>query len=202
MKFGSSSSGCEPRPAKGAPTQPVASLATDAVTRPAMRRCAKVWAVGNAATKTISPKVNHKHFIPGGREGRIPRRRRRLLRIRARGSRARRGERPRHAVRGRSRHLGGPRSSSADTGATETRSSLSDAPRARGCARSRPTPRKWLSAQKKHPRRGRPQARGDRSRGRWAADVSGGVGGLRTSVDVGAAGWRPDPAEQRRPVLS
>jgi len=51
------SSGCEPRPAKGAPTQPVASLATDAVTRPAMRRCAKVWAVGKAATKTISSRV-------------------------------------------------------------------------------------------------------------------------------------------------
>jgi len=57
MKFGSSSSGCDPRPAKGAPTQPVASLATDAVTRPAMRRCARVWAVGNAATKTISSRV-------------------------------------------------------------------------------------------------------------------------------------------------
>ena len=35
MKFGSSSSGCEPRPAKGEPAQPVASLATDAATRPA-----------------------------------------------------------------------------------------------------------------------------------------------------------------------
>jgi hypothetical protein len=54
MKFGLSSSGCKPRPAKGKPAQPVASLATDAVTRPAMRRCASVWAVGNAATKIMS----------------------------------------------------------------------------------------------------------------------------------------------------
>ncbi len=57
MKFGSSSSGCDPRPAKGEPAQPVASLATDAVTRPAMRRRASMWAVGNAATKTMSSRV-------------------------------------------------------------------------------------------------------------------------------------------------
>ena len=57
MKFGLSSSGCNPRPAKGEPTQPVASLSTVAVTRPAMRRCASAWAVGNAATKTISFRV-------------------------------------------------------------------------------------------------------------------------------------------------
>ena len=57
MKFGLSSSGCNPRPAKGEPTQPVASLSTVAVTRPAMRRCASEWAVGNAATKTISFRV-------------------------------------------------------------------------------------------------------------------------------------------------
>ncbi len=53
MKLGSSSSGCEPRPAKGEPTQPEASLATDAATRPAMRRRASVWAVGKAATKMM-----------------------------------------------------------------------------------------------------------------------------------------------------
>ena len=54
MKFGLSSSGCEPRPAKGEPAQPVANLATDAATRPSMRRYASEWAVGNAATKTIT----------------------------------------------------------------------------------------------------------------------------------------------------
>ena len=64
MKFGSSSSGCEPRPAKGEPTQPVASLATDAVTRPAMRRRASVWAVGNAATKTMSSRVPRALRVP------------------------------------------------------------------------------------------------------------------------------------------
>ena len=53
MKFGSSSSGCKPRPAKGEPAQPVASLAPFAVTWPAMRRHASVWAVGKAATKTM-----------------------------------------------------------------------------------------------------------------------------------------------------
>ena len=57
MKFGLSSSGCKPRPAKGKPAQPVASLATDAATRPAMRRRASVWAVGKAATKTMSFRV-------------------------------------------------------------------------------------------------------------------------------------------------
>jgi len=57
MKFGSLSSGCKPRPAKGEPAQPVASLATDAATRPAMRRHASEWAVGKAATKTMSSRV-------------------------------------------------------------------------------------------------------------------------------------------------
>ncbi len=58
MKFGTSSSGCETRPAKGEPAQPVASLATVAVTRPAMRRRASAWAVGNAATKLRSSRVS------------------------------------------------------------------------------------------------------------------------------------------------
>ena len=58
MKFGTSSSGCETRPAKGEPAQPVASLATVAVTRPAMRRRASAWAVGNAATKVMSSRVS------------------------------------------------------------------------------------------------------------------------------------------------
>jgi hypothetical protein len=65
MKFGFSSSGCDPRPAKGEPAQPVASLATVAVTRPAMRRCASEWAVGIAASKSN---------LPWCREGWIPRR--------------------------------------------------------------------------------------------------------------------------------
>ncbi|TKC94644.1 hypothetical protein [Polyangium fumosum] len=48
MKFGLPSGGCDPRPAKGGPPRPVASLATVTVTRPAMRRRASVRAVGNA----------------------------------------------------------------------------------------------------------------------------------------------------------
>jgi hypothetical protein len=57
MKFGLSSSGCKPRPAKGEPAQPVASLALVAVMRAAMRRYASRWAVGNATTKTMSSRV-------------------------------------------------------------------------------------------------------------------------------------------------
>ncbi|MBX3130131.1 MAG: hypothetical protein KF718_25665 [Polyangiaceae bacterium] len=56
-KFGSSSSGCEPRPAKGEPAQPVASLAASKETTAPMRRRASMWAVGNAATKTMSSRV-------------------------------------------------------------------------------------------------------------------------------------------------
>jgi hypothetical protein len=57
MKFGTSSSGCKPRPAKGEPAQPVASLATVAATRPAMRRRASVWAVGKQPRKPGSSRV-------------------------------------------------------------------------------------------------------------------------------------------------
>ena len=53
-KFGLSSSGCESRPAKAEPAQPVASLATRRQLS-AMRSHASSWAVGNAATKTICP---------------------------------------------------------------------------------------------------------------------------------------------------
>jgi hypothetical protein len=64
MKFSESSSGCEPRPAKGEPAQPVASLATVTATWPAMRRCASEWAVGKAATKTTSSRVPRAFFCP------------------------------------------------------------------------------------------------------------------------------------------
>ena len=62
MKFGSSSSGCEPRPAKGQPAQPVASLATVTATWPAMRRRASMWAVGKAATKITTFRVPRVFF--------------------------------------------------------------------------------------------------------------------------------------------
>ena len=45
------------RPAKGSPPEPVASLATVAATRPAKRRHASVWAVGFAASKTMSSRM-------------------------------------------------------------------------------------------------------------------------------------------------
>ena len=53
------------------------------------------------------------------------------------------------------------------------------------------------SAQNKRPYRGRPQARGTRA----TAEGGKGVGGRHRSEDVGERGGRPDPAEQRRPVL-
>ena len=55
-KLRESSSGCETRPARGEPAQPVASLATAPATVPAKRRYANVWAmdVGHETT-----------FIPG-----------------------------------------------------------------------------------------------------------------------------------------
>ena len=46
MKFCLSSSGCETRPAKGGPPEPIASLATVAEMPSAMRRQANVRAVG------------------------------------------------------------------------------------------------------------------------------------------------------------
>jgi hypothetical protein len=45
------------RKSGGGPTQPVASLATDAVTRPAMRRHASVWAVGMQPRKLYSSRM-------------------------------------------------------------------------------------------------------------------------------------------------
>ncbi len=62
MKLRLSSSGC-PSPQRPAvrsrvsPPRPVASLAAHAVTRAAMRRYARVWAVGNAATKRRTSRV-------------------------------------------------------------------------------------------------------------------------------------------------
>lgn len=72
MKFGLPSGGCDPRPAKGGPPRPVASLATVTVTRPAMRRCASVRAVGNAATKIIIIPGAEGVIAPEG-DGELPR---------------------------------------------------------------------------------------------------------------------------------
>jgi hypothetical protein len=173
MKFGLPSSGCKTRPAKGQPAQLVASLATEAVTPAAMRRCAKVRAVGNAATKTI--------FVPGVESVGLLEDDGDLTRYRARAGRTRRGVRPRHAARGRSSNLGGPHFSLARPGATESRSSISDAPRARGCARGRPTPPEVAPHRTSiHAKVGRWQGESGAT-----AEGNGGVGGLRTSDDVG-----------------
>lgn len=129
----------------------------------------------------------------------IARRRRRLLRSRASRSRIRRGLRPRHATRGRTRHLGGPRFSSVKSRSNgEPVTRLRRAERTR--MRARPAERLPVrgSAQNKHSRRGRPLARGDRSHGRRER------GSRRAAYERGRRGtdWHPDPAEQRRPVLS
>ena len=55
--------------AKGEPTQPVASLATVAVTSPAKRRHASVWAVGNAASKIATIPDAEGARKPEGDEG-------------------------------------------------------------------------------------------------------------------------------------
>ena len=54
MKLCSPSNGCEPRPVKGDPPTPGASLAASAVTKTPMRRHASEWAVGFTATKERS----------------------------------------------------------------------------------------------------------------------------------------------------
>jgi hypothetical protein len=174
MKFGLSSSGCEPRPAKGEPAQPVASLATVAVTWPAMRRHASVWAVGQQPRKFGDP---------GCRGGLRPRRRRRLSDMGWR-DRTRRGVRPRHAGRGRSRHLGGPRSSSA-TIRSDGDPVITPRRAARLRMRARPADATPVA----------PRRRSIRAEvGRWqgetgvAVDGDGGVGGLHTSFDVGERG--------------
>ena len=174
MKFGSPSSGCESRAAKGEPAQPVASLATKAATPSAMRRCASMRAVGNAATKII--------IIPGVEGVALLEDDGGLTRHRARAGRTRRGLRPRHAARGRSRNLGGPHFS--------LRLAL--------WMRARPADAtRGGSAQNKHPRQGRPLARGDRSHGRR------GWGSRRAAYERRrrGTGQHPDPKEQRRPVL-
>jgi hypothetical protein len=95
------------------PPEPVASLATIAVTRPAMRRCASVWAVGHAATKITDPGMPRVLFYLKAMAA--------SPMVGARGGRTRRGVRPRHARRGRPSNLGGPRLSSVDPGVAETR---------------------------------------------------------------------------------
>jgi hypothetical protein len=174
MKFGLSSSGCNPRPAKGEPAQPVVSLATVAVTRPAMRRHASVWAVG------LRPR---KFGDPGCRGCLRTRRRQRLSETGWR-DRTRRGVRPRHAVRGRSRHLGGPRFSSA-----LFRSNGDPVNALRRAARLRM--RAWpADATRVAPHRRSIRAEVGHQQGKTvaAADGNEGVGGLRTSADVGERG--------------
>lgn len=172
MKFGLPSSGCESRPTKGKPAQPVASLATQAATPAAMRRCAKVRAVGNAATKSI--------FIPGVEGVALLEDDGGLTRYRARAGRTRRGLRPRHAPRGRSSNLGGPHSSLAPSGATESRLSFSDALRAVDAREAGRTtqvaPHRTSICAKVGHWQGETGA---------TAEGDGGVGGLHTSEDVG-----------------
>lgn len=188
MKFGLSSSGCKPRPAKGEPAQPVASLATETATPPAMRRHASEWAVGKAATKTMS--------------SRVPR----VLRyLKATAVCPQQGEDRAHpagcTTTARSKRtvqkpgrptflLGKPRSPG-DPVTTLRRA-------ARLWMRERPA-----DASQEAPRRRSIYAEVGRMQGETGAvaDGNGGVGGLHRSEDVGERVWRPEPAEQRRPVL-
>jgi hypothetical protein len=157
MKFGTSSSGCDPRPAKGEPAQPVASLATDAATRPAMRRRAKVWAVGMQPRKAI--------VIPGAEgvglskgEGGLP--------VTGRGESA-----PGGVYDHGTQQEDGPGTWEAHAlprHHPERRRPGDHSPTRHAPVDARAAGRRHAggSAQKKHPRRGRLTARGDRSRGR------------------------------------
>ena len=100
MKFGSSSSGCDPRPAKGEPARPVESLATAAVTRPAMRRHASMWAVGMQSRKYVDSRC---------RGCRDSRRLQWFPREWARGDCTWRDDRPRHACKRTIQAPGRPR---------------------------------------------------------------------------------------------
>jgi hypothetical protein len=157
MKFGSSSSGCEPRPAKGEPAQPVASLATDAATRTAMRRRASEWAVGMQPRKLCHPWVPRASWCPKAivvstevGEGEAA---------------------PGGAYDHGTQQEDGPGTWEAHVPPRqdpERRRPGNHSPTRRAPVDARAAGRRHASgsAQKKHPRRGRPMARGDRSRGR------------------------------------
>ncbi len=155
--LGSSSSGCDPRPAKGEPAQPVVSLATSAVTRTAMRRHASEWAVGNAATKTTSSRMS-----------------RGSCSSKATAVSPRQGEENSHPA-GCTTTARSKRTVQAPGRPTlllgnkpEQRRAGHQSPTRRAPVDARVAGRRHASgsAQKKHPRRGRPLARGDRSGGR------------------------------------
>lgn len=188
MKFGMSSSGCEPRPAKGEPAQPVVSLAAAAVTRPAMRRCTKVWAVGKAATKTKS------FWVP--RASNCSKARVTLPRIGQAESHpagcttTARSKRTAQAP-GRPTFLLGKTRSNGDPVITLRRA-------ARPWMRVRPADATQVAPQRRSVHaevdqgKGRPELRSTGTR------ESEGCIGAATSGN----GWHPDPAEQRRPVLN
>ena len=132
------------------PPEPVVSLATGAVTRPAKRRHTSAWAVGNAATKSMTYRVPRVLFYSKATTSR-PNWARAAWNPAGCTTTAR-------ATWGRPRNLGGPGFSLEESGGRETRLSLSSA----WCVRGMQAP----AANKKHPRQGRPKAREDHSRGR------------------------------------
>ena len=134
------------------PPEPVASLATGAVTRPAKRRRASTWAVGNAATKSMTyrvpralncSKATTRRPQEVGEDGSEP------------GGVYDHGTRDmRTAPVAWETHVS-PRNFPV---VRETRLSLSDV----RCVRGMQAP----AAKNKHPHRGRPKAREDHSQGR------------------------------------
>ncbi len=134
------------------PPEPVVSLTTGAATRPAKRRCASAWAVGNAATKSMNiPGAESAELLEGDDAPTARSGRGRLG--------TRRSGRPRHA-----RHEDDPVTWEAHVSprnnpvVRETRLTLSDV----RCVRGMQAP----AAKNKHPHRGRPKAREDHSQGR------------------------------------
>ena len=162
------------------PPEPVASLATGAATQPAKRRCARTWAMGHTATKTIPFRVPR--GLNSSKATAVS-----ACRWASR-DRARRGVRPWHAARGRPSDPGGPRLSSI---------------RVRCNGDPVTTLRRW-HVRGTHAPSAKNSARIEvgHARGTTEARAEGvvGVGGPHRSVEAGERAGGPDPAEQRRSV--
>ena len=186
MKPCESSSGCETRPARGQPAQPVASLAASAVTRSSMRRYASKRAVGVAATKQ--------------RSSWVPKASCSLKATAVSAPWASRDFAPSGVYDYGTFEEDGP----------ETWETLTSPCEPTGCSGEPVTSlrravclRDALAAGCRMRHRTSTRYKVGRRQGKTVAEADGneGVGGLRTSYDVGERVRRPDPAEQRRPVL-
>ncbi len=164
MKLRESSSGCKTRPAKGEPARPVASLATAPATVSAKRRYASVWAMDVGHETTFIPSAERLMHLEGSSGVSEP----------GRGGVALGGVFG-HGTRERRRpgNPGDPHSSSVEHGFTETPDP--NLQRAAGW---------WVHLR---PNKKSTRAEVGQRQGKTVveADAFEGVGGLRTSDDIG-----------------